>query len=135
MKLIIEIPFEAYYTFKNDLGKGNLNALGEIIANGKPYEEKPQSELAVKVWELYEKNQSHLATRVIEFGDELKELLGEYQNGGGQKEDCGKWIFHKYFNAGCRYGCNQCGNLANVPSNFCPNCGKRMKKYEKGGAT
>jgi rRNA maturation endonuclease Nob1 len=42
------------------------------------------------------------------------------------KEDCGKWIFHKDFNAGCRYGCNQCGNLANIPSNFCPNCGKRM---------
>lgn len=95
---------------------------------------KPQSELAVKVWELYEKNQSHLATHVSEFGDELKELLGEYQNGGGQKEDCGKWIFHADFHESIRYGCNQCGNLTNIPSNFCPNCGKRMKKYEKGGA-
>lgn len=45
-----------------------------------------------------------------------------------QKEDCGKWIIHEDFNTGCRYGCNQCGNLANVPSNFCPNCGKRMLK-------
>ena len=83
MKLIIEIPFEAYYTFKNDLGKGNLNALGEIIANGIPYEERPQ-------------------------------------------EDCGQWIKHEDFNDSIKYGCNQCGNLTNIPSNFCPNCGKRM---------
>lgn len=38
MKLVIDIPFEAYYTFKCDLGKGKLNALAEIVANGKPYE-------------------------------------------------------------------------------------------------
>ena len=39
MKLIIDIPYEAYYTFKSDLGKGNLNALGEIVANGTPIAE------------------------------------------------------------------------------------------------
>ena len=44
MKLIIDIPYEAYYTFKSDLGKGNLNALAEIVANGKPYEERPQGD-------------------------------------------------------------------------------------------
>ena len=49
MKLIIDIPYEAYYTFKCDLGKGNLNALAEIIANGKPYEERPQGE-----WKIIE---------------------------------------------------------------------------------
>ena len=37
MKLLIDIPYEAYYTFKCDLGKGNLNALAEIVANGTPY--------------------------------------------------------------------------------------------------
>ena len=40
MKLIIDIPYEAYYTFKSDLGKGNLNALAEIVAHGTPYEPK-----------------------------------------------------------------------------------------------
>lgn len=40
----------------------------------------------------------------------------------------GKWIFYKDFNESCRYGCNQCGNLTNIPSNFCPNCGVRMQK-------
>ena len=40
----------------------------------------------------------------------------------------GEWIFHKDFNESCRYGCNQCGNLNNIPSNFCPNCGARMVK-------
>lgn len=43
---------------------------------------RPQGELANDVWKLYEKYQSHLATRVIEFGDELKELLDKYQKGG-----------------------------------------------------
>lgn len=37
MKLIIDIPYEAYYTFKCDLEKGNLNALAEIVAKGTPY--------------------------------------------------------------------------------------------------
>ena len=34
-----------------------------------------QDELANNVWNLYKKYQSSLATNVIEFGDELKELL------------------------------------------------------------
>lgn len=42
MKLLIEIPYESYYTFKCDKEKGTLNALGEIIANGTPYKERPQ---------------------------------------------------------------------------------------------
>ena len=43
----------------------------------------------------------------------------------------GEWIFHKDNNESCRYGCNQCGNLNNIPSNFCPNCGADMRE---GGA-
>lgn len=45
---------------------------------------RTQGELANEVWKLYEKHQSHLATRVIEFGDELKDLLGKYQRGGAE---------------------------------------------------
>lgn len=45
-----------------------------------------------------------------------------------QKEDYGQWIKHKDYHDSIKYGCNQCGNLTNIPSNFCPNCGKRMKK-------
>lgn len=40
----------------------------------------------------------------------------------------GKWIFHKDYNESCRYGCNQCGNLTNIPGNFCPNCGAKMER-------
>lgn len=45
-----------------------------------------------------------------------------------QKEDCGKWIFHENYNESIKYGCNKCGNLADIPSNFCPNCGAKMEK-------
>ena len=44
-----------------------------------------KGELANEVWNLYEKHHSHLATYVIEFGDELKELLSKYQKGGAEK--------------------------------------------------
>ena len=44
--------------------------------------QRPTGDLADEVWKLYEKYHSHLATNVIEFGDELKELLGKYQEGG-----------------------------------------------------
>lgn len=65
------------------------------------------------------------------------ELEEAYNNGWsdgfseGEKErtdEIGKWIFHKDYNESCRYGCNQCGNLNNIPHNYCPNCGVKMKK-------
>lgn len=46
--------------------------------------ERIQDNLADEVWKLYEKYQPRLATSVIEFGDELKELLGKYQEGGAE---------------------------------------------------
>lgn len=45
---------------------------------------RPQGDLADEVWKLYEKHHSHLATHVIEFGDELKDLLSKYQKGGAE---------------------------------------------------
>lgn len=66
------------------------------------------------------------------------ELEEAYNNGwsdgfseGENERQQGKWIFHKDYNESCRYGCNQCGNLTNIPGNFCPNCGSKM---QKGGA-
>lgn len=43
---------------------------------------KSQADLADEVWKLYEKHHSHLATYVLEFGYELKDLLSKYQKGG-----------------------------------------------------
>lgn len=62
------------------------------------------------------------------------ELEEAYNNGwsdgfsdGVNERPKGEWIFHKDFNESCRYGCNQCGNLNNILSNFCPNCGADMR--------
>lgn len=46
--------------------------------------QRTQGDLADEVWKLYERYHPHLATRVIEFGDELKDLLGKYQKGGAE---------------------------------------------------
>ena len=40
----------------------------------------------------------------------------------------GKWIIHNDYNENCRYGCDQCGNLTNRNSSFCPDCGVRMER-------
>lgn len=63
--------------------QGWNDAIDAIVDNALTVE-RPQGELAKEVWKLYEKHQSHLATYVIEFGDELKELLGKYQKGGAE---------------------------------------------------
>ena len=70
-----------------------LRCIRRIIDNTSPVEiatklqpncNNLQGKLANEVWKLYEKHQSHLATHVIEFGDELKELLDKYQKGGAE---------------------------------------------------
>lgn len=48
------------------------------------------------------------------------------ENCGGYRPK-GKWIIHNDHNENCRYGCDQCGNLTNRNSSFCPDCGARME--------
>ena len=87
MKLIIDIDDSDYERIKdlvsNDTKYTSATTVGtayQVIANGLPYE-RPQVKLANEVWKLYRKHQSHLATHVLEFGDELKELLCKYLKG------------------------------------------------------
>ena len=53
-----------------------------------------------------------------------------YQTGfeeGQNARPKGEWIIHKDYDESCKYGCNQCGNLNNIPKNFCPDCGAKMR--------
>ena len=76
--------FYAEIDKENWLFVGTINP--EMVSLAiKALKERPQVELANKVWRLYKKYQPHLATRVIEFGDELKELLIKYMKGGAEE--------------------------------------------------
>ena len=65
------------------LEEANNTTFKEVVAYecGQKSVESLQTDLANEVWKLYEKHHSHLATYVIEFGNELKELLCKYQKG------------------------------------------------------
>ena len=45
-----------------------------------------------------------------------------------ESDETVEWIKHEDYNESIKYGCNRCGNLTNIPSNYCPNCGKAKKK-------
>ena len=136
IKLIIEIEKDYYEIIKYDVEHGHNYKYFEIIANGIPYNENTNGDsisreaLKEKLKERYYNDGLDIVTAIelldnapsVEIATELQPNCNKLQ----QKEDCGKWIIHDRENL--KYGCNQCGNLANIPSNFCPNCGKRMKK-------
>ena len=70
-----KIGFEEGYAQGMDYSDSCLDAHIEEL-------EEELYELKGGVWKLYEKHHSHLATHVIEFGNELKELLDKYKEGG-----------------------------------------------------
>ena len=59
---------------------------------------------------------------------EIRKLIDNAPTVEIPEKPTGKWIFHKDYNESFRYGCNQCGTLNNIPGNFCPTCGAKMKK-------
>ena len=76
-----------------------------------------------------EKNYFEMLKYNVEHGQDYKpfEIIANgipYEN--PQNENFGEWKIHerKYL----KFGCNQCGNLTEIPSNFCPNCGAKMEK-------
>ena len=109
MKIVIDITEEIYkdicdngYIFDED-----SEDIAKAIKNGTSVEpEITNDDLQAAMTESY-----HL-------GYELAETKF--------KRPQGEWIFHKDYNER-KYGCNQCGNLNNIPSNFCPNCGAKME--------
>ena len=68
--------------------------------------------------------------RAIELEEAYNNGWSDGFNEGENERPKGEWIFHKDYNESCRYGCNQCGNLNNIPNNFCPNCGADMRGAE-----
>lgn len=152
MKLIIDIPYEAYYTFKCDLGKGNLNALAEIVANGTPYNptEDAISRSALKeaIKDHFDNLDAYFPSAFIKEVDNAPTVVVDCKNCDGYEAGYsagvrdterpqGEWIG----NAFDEHHCNRCGHPAlweeepddyyEVQSRFCPNCGADMRK---GGA-
>lgn len=145
MKLLIDIPFEAYYTFKCDLGKGNLNALAEIVANGKPYE--PIGDLISRNDALKAVDKRH--EELLHDKEYLRkhcqiDLLGIKKHileippvdaivNTIEVRPQGEWIDKGHG----RYECSVCGHFPATQSgftwlsSFCPECGADMR----GGAT
>ena len=117
IKLIIEIEKDYYEMTKYNVEHGQNYKYFEIIANGIPYDENTNNDSIAPNWRFYY-NHGYAQAKL----DSKKAIESLYP----QKEDCGKWIKHEDFNDSIKYGCNKCGNLTNIPSNFCPNCGKRM---------
>jgi len=97
--------YEGYYTAKNEdvmvidnapTVETDIEAVAkDAYDHGEGYElgknSRPQGEmtdevwkLTDEVWKLYKKHQSHLATYVLEFGEELADLLGKYNEGGAE---------------------------------------------------
>ena len=82
MKLLIEVEKDYYEMIKYNVEHGQEYKPFEIIANGIPYEERPQGE-----WIM---DNEHTKNPLL-------------------------W-----------YKCNLCG-VYHSPTNFCPNCGAKMK--------
>lgn len=151
MKLIIDIPYEAYYTFKCELGKGNLNALAEIVANGTPYNpsgdaisrEALKEQINATDFDFgdYYDNTEEIRKRVCEVIDnaptveaytpeQVKDLV-DLNKKLSEERPRGEWINREaisntIFPFWERYECNQCHKF-NGYSNFCPNCGADMR--------
>ena len=145
MKLIIDIPYESYYTFKSDLGKGNLNALAEIVANGTPYEESSQGDLISREAlrkafheRIYYFNKSSWdeANAIIDNAPAVEaftkeDMSGAYNEGyacGSRESERpkGEWIDHEK-----HIECNHCRvwflKDYLIRKSFCPNCGADMR--------
>lgn len=73
---------------------------------------------------MWREHNPYDTVKVCDIVNQTLDFIDNAANGDAQKEDLGKWIIHDRKNL--KYGCNQCGNLANIKSRFCPNCGKRM---------
>ena len=144
MKLLIDIPYEAYYTFKCDLGKGNLNALAEIVAKGEPYIEPQKGDLISRqdVIDVLEEQLDYLRTLNknenptaegkwygVNWARNTIADLPYKQN----ERPKGEWKEHHikgkdFFGNG--FIC-ECGRIVRQKENFCPNCGADMRGEEK----
>ena len=94
--------------------------------------EEKNANLTKEVWELYEKHHPYLATRVIEFGDELRELLDKYQQSSVERPQA-EWIkIGSLGNGNAQYECSNChhgdehAESQEVP--YCWHCGAKLMK-------
>lgn len=110
MQIVIDIDEETYIK----ANAGILGSFGEIIANGIPYEEKPQVT-------VFAENASK--EEIEDFKKELEAVLRRPQ---------GEWIITYSEKKKKVNKCGVCGFISiQGKTNYCPNCGADMRK---GGA-
>lgn len=116
MKLIIDIPETAYDAYKEWHKNKVATVEQSLIANGIPYEEKPQGEYA----------EEHIKQAIKENFD-----IGYEMAKNKYERPKGEWL--EPYESHIAQECSICHRQMPAPKwfNFCPNCGADMRGDNK----
>jgi len=68
----------------------------------------------------------------MRFEERLKELNQKMiQTGKNFEKTKGEWVWVGHDGAKLKWSCSRCGRSVEDQENFCPNCGRPMKKGEE----
>ena len=128
MTILEKIKFEEDWLSEVNLTKGNIKiafaGIRATVLEQQPCEDCISREAVMK---CFKKWQPYMATRLLDYEQELKELPSVTP-----KPKTGEWIPLNYKDEmwGYVYKCSNCG-ATEYKDNFCPNCGAKMESEDK----